>query len=130
MDLTWGILEKGNASIKRPTSYRLRPRLMHLPRQTKTFEQHPGPFSKKKRVFITPVIRPSVADPVLIARPTALSAPQPDTPSDDTIDPSTRSTFADNISDSFTRSTTRVDNISYSFTRSTCGRDFGADPYG
>ncbi|GFU74737.1 hypothetical protein TNCV_2431271 [Trichonephila clavipes] len=94
-------------------------------------EQQPGPFSKKKRVFITPVIRPSVA-PVLIARPfTALSAPQPDdTIADDTIDPSTRSTFADNISDSFTRSTTRVDNISYSSTRSTCGRDFGADPYG
>ncbi|GFT23899.1 hypothetical protein TNCV_3207581 [Trichonephila clavipes] len=35
------------------------------------------PFSKKKRVFITPVIRPPVA-PVLIARPfTALSTPQP-----------------------------------------------------
>ncbi|GFX13982.1 uncharacterized protein TNCV_611881 [Trichonephila clavipes] len=37
-------------------------------------EQQPGPFSKKNRVFITPVIRP----PVLIARPsTAFSTPQP-----------------------------------------------------
>ncbi|GFX56592.1 hypothetical protein TNCV_5035111 [Trichonephila clavipes] len=40
-------------------------------------EQQPGPFSKKKRVFITPVIRPPVA-PVLIARPfAALSTPKP-----------------------------------------------------
>ncbi|GFW54264.1 hypothetical protein TNCV_1560421 [Trichonephila clavipes] len=51
----------------------------HVPAETnkRPLEQQPGPFSKKKRVFITPVIRPPVA-PVLIARPfTALSTPQP-----------------------------------------------------
>ncbi|GFS93774.1 hypothetical protein TNCV_798741 [Trichonephila clavipes] len=51
----------------------------HVPVETnkRPLEQQPGPFSKKKRVFITPVIRPPVA-PVLIARPfTALSTPQP-----------------------------------------------------
>ncbi|GFX02765.1 uncharacterized protein TNCV_4437471 [Trichonephila clavipes] len=51
----------------------------HVPAETnkRPLEQQPGPVSKKKRVFITPVIRPPVA-PVLIARPfTALSTPQP-----------------------------------------------------
>ncbi|GFT68717.1 uncharacterized protein TNCV_684091 [Trichonephila clavipes] len=51
----------------------------HVPAETnkRPLEQQPGPFSKKKRVFITPVIRPPVA-PVLITRPfTALSTPQP-----------------------------------------------------
>ncbi|GFT64474.1 uncharacterized protein TNCV_2382281 [Trichonephila clavipes] len=51
----------------------------HVPAETnkRPLEQQPGPFSKKKRVFITPVIRPPVAL-VLIARPfTALSTPQP-----------------------------------------------------
>ncbi|GFX19195.1 uncharacterized protein TNCV_3013391 [Trichonephila clavipes] len=51
----------------------------HVPAETskRPLEQQPGPFSKKKRVFITPVIRPPVA-PVLIARPfTALATLQP-----------------------------------------------------
>ncbi|GFX25806.1 uncharacterized protein TNCV_2639501 [Trichonephila clavipes] len=40
-------------------------------------EQQPGPLSKKKRVIITPIIRPSVP-PVMIIKPsTALSTPQP-----------------------------------------------------
>ncbi|GFX41493.1 hypothetical protein TNCV_3490321 [Trichonephila clavipes] len=78
MDLTWGILDKGNASIKKPTSYHLRPRLMHLLKQKKRpLEQQPGPLLKKKRVIITPIIRPSVP-PVMIIKPsTALSTPQP-----------------------------------------------------
>ncbi|GFX19214.1 hypothetical protein TNCV_3013581 [Trichonephila clavipes] len=40
----------------------------HVPAETnkRPLEQLPRPFSKKKRVFITPVIRPPVA-PVLIA---------------------------------------------------------------
>ncbi|GFU55849.1 uncharacterized protein TNCV_2255401 [Trichonephila clavipes] len=49
----------------------------HVPVETnkRPLEQQPGPFSKKKRVFVTPVIRPPVA-PVLIVRPfTALSTP-------------------------------------------------------
>ncbi|GFU02118.1 hypothetical protein TNCV_533321 [Trichonephila clavipes] len=48
----------------------------HVPVETnkKPLEQQPGAFSKKNRVFITPVIRP----PVMIARPfTALAPPQP-----------------------------------------------------
>ncbi|GFY04586.1 uncharacterized protein TNCV_4416701 [Trichonephila clavipes] len=51
----------------------------HVPAETnkRPLEQQPGPFSKKKRVVIAPVITPPVA-PVLIARPvTALSTPQP-----------------------------------------------------
>ncbi|GFV49960.1 hypothetical protein TNCV_1392411 [Trichonephila clavipes] len=51
----------------------------HVPAETnkRPLEQQPGPLSKKKRVVITPVIRPPVA-PVLIARPsTALATPQP-----------------------------------------------------
>ncbi|GFW11804.1 hypothetical protein TNCV_4100161 [Trichonephila clavipes] len=34
MDLTWGILEKLNGTIKRPTSYLILPRLMYPQRQT------------------------------------------------------------------------------------------------
>ncbi|GFX39354.1 uncharacterized protein TNCV_3860771 [Trichonephila clavipes] len=51
----------------------------HVPAEAnkRPLEQQPGPFSKKKRVFITPVITPPVA-PVLIAKPfTALATPQP-----------------------------------------------------
>ncbi|GFS91280.1 hypothetical protein TNCV_1306931 [Trichonephila clavipes] len=52
--LTWGILEKGNDSIKRPTSYHLRPRLMYLPRQTKDlWNNSPGLFPKRKSVYHT-----------------------------------------------------------------------------
>ncbi|GFS96581.1 hypothetical protein TNCV_3943731 [Trichonephila clavipes] len=121
----------------------------HVPVETnkRPLEQQPKPFSKKKRVVIAPVIRPSVA-PVVIARPvTALSTPQPvsipdppelttsqipdpspelttpqihlpDPPElttsqipDPSVQtqhisyPSTRSTFADDTSDPFTRST-------------------------
>ncbi|GFX59330.1 uncharacterized protein TNCV_4632881 [Trichonephila clavipes] len=57
----------------------LPPTPAHVPVETnkRPLEQQPRPFSKKKRLFITPVIRPLVA-PVLIARPfTALSTPQP-----------------------------------------------------
>ncbi|GFW30195.1 uncharacterized protein TNCV_3067471 [Trichonephila clavipes] len=40
-------------------------------------EQQPGPLSKKKRVIITPIIRPSMS-PVRIIKPsTALATPQP-----------------------------------------------------
>ncbi|GFT92309.1 hypothetical protein TNCV_1835741 [Trichonephila clavipes] len=39
--------------------------------------EKPGPFSKRNRVFIAPIVRPSVA-PVLISRPcTSLATPQP-----------------------------------------------------
>ncbi|GFX05890.1 hypothetical protein TNCV_1785231 [Trichonephila clavipes] len=51
----------------------------HVPAETnkRPLEEQPGPFSKRNRVFITPVIRPPVA-PVLIARPsTTLATPQP-----------------------------------------------------
>ncbi|GFX71127.1 hypothetical protein TNCV_3648921 [Trichonephila clavipes] len=80
-DLTWGILEKVNGTIKIPTSYLLLPRLMHLQRQNRPLREQPGPssmrFPKRSRVFITPIIRPSVA-PVLIDRPsTTLASPQP-----------------------------------------------------
>ncbi|GFU03525.1 hypothetical protein TNCV_2257351 [Trichonephila clavipes] len=62
------------------TAYKVPPPTSaHAPAETnkRPLEQQPGPFSKKKRVFITPVIRPPVV-PVLIARPfTAFSTPQP-----------------------------------------------------
>ncbi|GFY29058.1 uncharacterized protein TNCV_4721861 [Trichonephila clavipes] len=62
------------------TAYKLPPPTpAHVPAETnkRYLEQQPRPFSKKKRVAITPVIRPPVA-PVLIARPfTALATPQP-----------------------------------------------------
>ncbi|GFT68159.1 uncharacterized protein TNCV_372951 [Trichonephila clavipes] len=51
----------------------------HVPAETnkRPLEQQPGPLSKKKRVIITPIIRPSVP-PVMIIKPsTALSTPQP-----------------------------------------------------
>ncbi|GFV75390.1 uncharacterized protein TNCV_1482361 [Trichonephila clavipes] len=51
----------------------------HVPAETnkRPFEQQLGPLSKKKRVIITPIIRPSVP-PVMIIKPsTALSTPQP-----------------------------------------------------
>ncbi|GFX14990.1 uncharacterized protein TNCV_4897581 [Trichonephila clavipes] len=51
----------------------------HVPAEThkRPLEQQPKPLSKKKRVIITPIIRPSVP-PVMIIKPsTALSTPQP-----------------------------------------------------
>ncbi|GFX49252.1 hypothetical protein TNCV_294171 [Trichonephila clavipes] len=49
----------------------------HVPAETNKRPLEPGPFSKKKRVVIAPVIRPPVA-PVLIIKPsTALATPQP-----------------------------------------------------
>ncbi|GFX56584.1 uncharacterized protein TNCV_5035031 [Trichonephila clavipes] len=51
----------------------------HVPAETnkRLLDQHPRSFSKKNRVFITPVTRPPVA-PVLISRTfTAFSTPQP-----------------------------------------------------
>ncbi|GFX44385.1 uncharacterized protein TNCV_2409161 [Trichonephila clavipes] len=57
----------------------LPPTPAHVPAETnkRPLEQQPKPLSKKKRVVIAPVIRPSVA-PVMIIKPvTALSTPQP-----------------------------------------------------
>ncbi|GFT30169.1 uncharacterized protein TNCV_3466481 [Trichonephila clavipes] len=57
----------------------LPPTPAHVPAETnkRPLEQQPGPLSKKKRVIITPIIRPSVP-PVMIIKPsTALSTPQP-----------------------------------------------------
>ncbi|GFW22795.1 hypothetical protein TNCV_2380111 [Trichonephila clavipes] len=54
MDLTWGILDKGNALIKRLTSYLLRPRLMHLLRQTNDLWNNSSSlFPKKKSGYRT-----------------------------------------------------------------------------
>ncbi|GFT48984.1 hypothetical protein TNCV_3874641 [Trichonephila clavipes] len=54
MDLTWGILDKGNALIKRLTSYLLRPRLMHLLRQTNDlWNKSPSLFQKEKSGYRT-----------------------------------------------------------------------------
>ncbi|GFW61619.1 hypothetical protein TNCV_3705541 [Trichonephila clavipes] len=78
MDLTWGILDKGNALIKRLTSYLLRPRLMHLLRQTNDLWNNSSSlFPKKKRVVIAPIIRPSLASVRIIKPSTALATPQP-----------------------------------------------------
>ncbi|GFX19207.1 hypothetical protein TNCV_3013511 [Trichonephila clavipes] len=78
MDLTWGGFKKRKRFDQK--AYKLPPPTpAHVPAETnkRPLEQQPGPFSKEKRVFITPVIRPPVA-PVLIARPlTALATPQP-----------------------------------------------------
>ncbi|GFV75630.1 hypothetical protein TNCV_2240791 [Trichonephila clavipes] len=102
----------------------------HVPAETnkRPLKQQPGPSSKRKRVFITPVIRP----PVLIARPsTALATPQPmsipeppvlTTPQILLPDPS-----AELTTPLVTRSTTCADPSTRS---TTCGRDLGADPFG
>ncbi|GFV19581.1 uncharacterized protein TNCV_478071 [Trichonephila clavipes] len=51
----------------------------HAPFETnkRPLEQEPKPFSKKKRVVIAPIIRPSVAPVVIIKPSTALATPQP-----------------------------------------------------
>ncbi|GFU14313.1 uncharacterized protein TNCV_3491241 [Trichonephila clavipes] len=51
----------------------------HVPAETnkRPLEQQPKPFSKKKRVIITPIIRPPVAPEMIIKPSTALSNPQP-----------------------------------------------------
>ncbi|GFS54991.1 hypothetical protein TNCV_2440901 [Trichonephila clavipes] len=51
----------------------------HVPAETnkRPLEQQPKPFSKKKRVVIAPVIRPSVPSVRIIKPSTALSTPQP-----------------------------------------------------
>ncbi|GFX85825.1 uncharacterized protein TNCV_2472271 [Trichonephila clavipes] len=51
----------------------------HVPPQTnrRPLEQQPKPLCKKKRVIITPIIRPSVAPVMIIKLSTALSTPQP-----------------------------------------------------
>ncbi|GFX48228.1 hypothetical protein TNCV_3931781 [Trichonephila clavipes] len=77
MDLTWGILDKGNALIKRLTSYLLRPRLMHLLRQTNDLWNNSSSLFQKKRVVIAPIIRPSLASVRIIKPSTALATPQP-----------------------------------------------------
>ncbi|GFV39327.1 uncharacterized protein TNCV_1230291 [Trichonephila clavipes] len=99
----------------------------HVPAEThkRPLEQQPKPLSKKKRVIITPIIRPSVPSVRIIKPSTALSTPQPvsipdPSPEQTTSDPFTRSTCGrDDISDSSTRSTCGRDNISDSSTRST-----------
>ncbi|GFT90182.1 hypothetical protein TNCV_1347831 [Trichonephila clavipes] len=53
MDLTWGILENETALIKKPTSYLLLPRLMHLQRQT-TFGRTARAFLQTEQcVYLT-----------------------------------------------------------------------------
>ncbi|GFV61647.1 uncharacterized protein TNCV_188051 [Trichonephila clavipes] len=51
----------------------------HVPAEThkRPLEQQPKPLSKKKRVIITPIIRPSVPSVRIIKPSTALSTPQP-----------------------------------------------------
>ncbi|GFV38506.1 uncharacterized protein TNCV_3490951 [Trichonephila clavipes] len=51
----------------------------HVPAEThkRPLEQQPKPLSKKKRVIITPIIRPSVPSVMIIKPSTALSTPQP-----------------------------------------------------
>ncbi|GFW10164.1 uncharacterized protein TNCV_2569481 [Trichonephila clavipes] len=51
----------------------------HVPAEThkRPLEQQPKPFSKKKRVIITPIIRPSVPSVMIIKPSTALATPQP-----------------------------------------------------
>ncbi|GFU96996.1 hypothetical protein TNCV_3788221 [Trichonephila clavipes] len=51
----------------------------HVPAEThkRPLEQQPKPLSKKKRVMITPIIRPSVPSVRIIKPSTALSTPQP-----------------------------------------------------
>ncbi|GFX22280.1 uncharacterized protein TNCV_2951211 [Trichonephila clavipes] len=53
----------------------------HVPAEThkRPLEQQPKPLSKKKRVIITPIIRPSVPSVRIIKPSTALSTPQPNT---------------------------------------------------
>ncbi|GFT59784.1 uncharacterized protein TNCV_2162401 [Trichonephila clavipes] len=55
----------------------------HVPAETnkRPLEQQPKPLSKKKRVIITPIIRPSVPSVMIIKPSTALSTPQPITTS-------------------------------------------------
>ncbi|GFS94979.1 integrase catalytic domain-containing protein [Trichonephila clavipes] len=85
MDLTWGILDKGNALIKRLTSYLLRPRLMHLLRQTNDlWNNSPSLFPKRKEWLSHPSsdrlwLLPRTSD----ARSTCATTPQillPDPP--------------------------------------------------
>ncbi|GFS72638.1 hypothetical protein TNCV_1420431 [Trichonephila clavipes] len=53
------------------------PALVPIETNKRPLEEQPGPSSKRNRVFITRIIRPSVV-PVLIARPsTTLASPQP-----------------------------------------------------
>ncbi|GFT36481.1 hypothetical protein TNCV_2991091 [Trichonephila clavipes] len=51
----------------------------HAPFETnkRPLEQQPKPFSKKKRVVIAPIIRPSLASVRIIKPSTALATPQP-----------------------------------------------------
>ncbi|GFS59655.1 hypothetical protein TNCV_1795461 [Trichonephila clavipes] len=93
----------------------------HVPAEThkRPLEQQPKPLSKKKRVIITPIIRPSVPSVRIIKPSTALSTPQPVS----IPEPPEQTTLR-----SFTRSTCGRDNISDSSTRSTCGADNISDP--
>ncbi|GFV39339.1 uncharacterized protein TNCV_1230411 [Trichonephila clavipes] len=58
----------------------------HVPAEThkRPLEQQPKPLSKKKRVIITPIIRPSVPSVRIIKPSTALSTPQPVNPPEQT----------------------------------------------
>ncbi|GFT36923.1 hypothetical protein TNCV_174891 [Trichonephila clavipes] len=76
MDLTWGDFRQRKRFDQK--AYKLPPSTSaHVPTETnkRPLEQQPGPFSKKKRVFIALVITPPGA-PVLIARPFK-ATPQP-----------------------------------------------------
>ncbi|GFW89586.1 uncharacterized protein TNCV_1024701 [Trichonephila clavipes] len=67
------------------------PTSAHVPAEThkRPLEQQPKPLSKKKRVIITPIIRPSVPSVRIIKPSTALSTPQPVS----IPDPSEQTTF-------------------------------------
>ncbi|GFX89960.1 uncharacterized protein TNCV_886581 [Trichonephila clavipes] len=58
----------------------------HAPFETnkRPLEQQPKPFSKKKRVVIAPIIRPSLASVRIIKPSTALATPQPIPPPEQT----------------------------------------------
>ncbi|GFT40751.1 hypothetical protein TNCV_4042411 [Trichonephila clavipes] len=78
MDFTWGIFDK--ETLFDQNVYKLPPPTpAHVPAETykRPLEQQPKPFSKKKRVVIAPVIRPSVPSVRIIKPSTALSTPQP-----------------------------------------------------
>ncbi|GFX58659.1 uncharacterized protein TNCV_4885441 [Trichonephila clavipes] len=90
-------------------------------KQKGTLEQQPEPLSQKKRVIITPIIRPSVP-PVMIIKPsTALSTPQPVS----IPEPPEQTTPQILLPDP----PRGRDNISDSSTRSTCSETTPSDPF-
>ncbi|GFT43007.1 uncharacterized protein TNCV_1615661 [Trichonephila clavipes] len=124
----------------------LPPTPAHVPAETykRPLEQQPKPFSKKKRVVIAPVIRPSVPSVRIIKPSTALSTPQPVSipePPEQTTpqipDPSPELTTSQiHLPDPPVVETTSqillpdppLPTTSQILTRSTCGRDNISDP--